>query len=119
MDADGRSPAILVMCDDAPLAEVLGTHITKRLGDIVYAANKSEALRQLAQCPLDAAVLARQADTDALAAVLGAKGIPFCVLDKGSAPPVTVSAGEVVISDADLVVPTLRALIARGRKKRA
>jgi len=38
-------------------------HITKRLGDIVYAANKSDALRQLAQCPLDAAVLARQADT--------------------------------------------------------
>jgi len=51
------------MCDDAQTANALVTHITKRLGDIVYAANKSDALRQLAQCPLDAAVLARQADT--------------------------------------------------------
>jgi DNA-binding LacI/PurR family transcriptional regulator len=118
MDVDGRTRAFLVMCDDAQTANALVTRI-KRLGDIVYAANESEALRQLAQYPLDAAVLARQADTDAVAVALGAKGIPFCVLDKGSATPVTVSAGEVVFSDADLVVPTLRALVARRRKKRA
>jgi len=63
MFADGRTPAFLIMSDDAQTANALVTHITKRLGDIVYAANKSDALRQLAQCPLDAAVLARQADT--------------------------------------------------------
>src|SRR5262249_61708899 len=84
MDADGRTSAILVMCDDAPSAEALVTHITKRLGDIVYAANKSEALRQLAQCRLDAAGLARQAGTGALAAGIGGKGIPCWVFGQSS-----------------------------------
>jgi CheY-like chemotaxis protein len=71
MDADGRTPVILVMCDDAPSAEALVTQITKRLRDIVYAANKSEALRQLAQCPLDAAVLARSGGHRCLSGSVG------------------------------------------------
>src|SRR5262249_61672078 len=68
MDADGRTSAILVMCDDAPSAEALVTHITKRLGDIVYPANKSEAPRQPGQCPPHPAVLAAPAGSDASAA---------------------------------------------------
>jgi DNA-binding LacI/PurR family transcriptional regulator len=117
MDADEKTSAFMVVCGDAQTAHALSTYITKRLGNTVYAANEQEALRQLAQCPFEAAVLARQADTDAVAAALGDNGIPFCVLDKSSTAPVTVSAGEVVVSHAELVVPTLRALVARGRKK--
>src|SRR5215510_12664855 len=113
MDADEKTSAFMVMCGDAQTAHALSTYITKRLGNAVYAANEREALRQLAQRPFEAAVLARQADTDAVAAALGDRGIPFCILDDTSTAPVTVSAGEVVVSNAELVVPTLRALVAR------
>lgn len=117
MDADEKTSAFMIMCGDAQTAHALGTQITKRLGNIVYAANEREALRQLTQRPFEAAVLARRADADAVAAALGDKGIPFCVMDKSSTAPVTVSAGEGVVSTADLAVPTLRALVARGREK--
>src|SRR5262245_39014126 len=119
MDADEKRSSFMVMCGDVQTAHALSTYITRRLGNAVYAANKREALRQLAQCPFEAAVLSRHADTDAVAAALGDKGVPFCVLDESSTAPVTVSAGEVVVSNAELVVPTLRALVARGRKKEA
>jgi len=66
MDADGRPPAILVLCDEAPSAEALATHITTALGRIVHAANEREAFRKLAQRAFEAAVLARQTDTAAL-----------------------------------------------------
>ena len=107
------------MCDDARITNVLVIRVQKALGDVVHAPDLLEALRHLGQCDLAGAVLARQPDTAAIATELEANGIPFCVLDRGSAAPVAVSDGVVVVSDTDLVVPTLRALVARGGKKGA
>ena len=117
MDVDGKNRAFLIMCDDVQTTNLLVALVQKALGDVVHAPNLLGALRHIGQCELAAAVLVRQPDTAAIAAELHAIGIPFCVLDKASTAPVTVSAGVVVISDEDLVVPTLRELMARNRRK--
>jgi len=113
MDDDRKKRVFLILCDDVQTTNALVAHVQKALGDVVHAPNLLEALRHLGQCELAAAVLARQPDTPAVATELEANGVPFCVWDQGSAAPVTV-----VVSDADMVVPTLRALVARGQKKR-
>jgi len=117
MDDDGKKRVFLIMCDHAQTTNVLVARVQKALGDVVHAPNLLGALRHLGQSELAAAVLARQPETATLATELEAHSIPFCVLDRGSTASVTVSAGVVVVSDADLVVPTLRALMGRDRRK--
>ena len=113
-----NNAAILIVCDDAQLADTLVSHIHRASGDVVCAANKVEAFRYLEQFTFSAAVLAQQAEADAVAAKLRDKHVPCCVLvDKVASKPINVTVqGAVAVNDVALVVPTLGALVAQRRK---
>ena len=101
---------ILVMCDDPPSGHALVTRICQAGGDVVFAANSLEALRQLRQFQFSAAVLGWQAGTDAVAAALRVQGVPFFMY---GAPPAGAAVGvpALLVVDPDLVVPTLATLL--------
>jgi hypothetical protein len=109
---------ILVACNDAQLANELVARVTRANGDVVYAANKLQAVERLEHFTFAAAVLVQQRDADDIGQRLREEDIPYCLLDKASSKPVYVSAGDTVaVYDIDLVIPTLRALLARSGKK--
>src|SRR5258707_13060632 len=79
-----NNAAIMVMCEDARMASDLVRVISAARGDVIFAANRTEAHQRLQQFQFSAAVLAWQIGVDAVATALRMHGVPFYIFG----PPV-------------------------------